>query len=688
MPTIGQLPPVSTVSSDDQLPLSQSGSTRSVSVGTLLGSTQPAISAPTGALLGRVSIGAGGPEAVAVGSGLALQGTTLLSTVTGVTGAPPADALGRGDRLGISVGGADRSLTAAALTTSPVLVPTGAVTPLSFADHAARVVNPRDFGAAGDGIADDLPAFQAAAASVPAGTPVQLRVTRGTYYLSGGFVATRATVLFEEGAVTTGPGYLYVARSERLANGHLTVSVQGAVAGNGSVHADVNVVNNGPSSGYGETFQYQAFLNTTGQGYGGDIARSESARWHGANGSGMMLHWFVGCTPGQLEAPGASYGLTLAEWNPVNLGPDYGWHPDTSNQPQWASGMWVVPDAGGQFNDSTPDGKTTRSGYGGNILFSYGAAQNGGGLRPARTYNAFLVLPDAVAPGGYATFATGAPAPAPATNPKSPLGAAGNWLTGLRLDRAVLGSSRAIEMAANHAVAWVDGDEQALNLDLAGTGNPNGAVSAPVGSVFRRRDGAPGGTLWVKESGSGNTGWAPASTATDPVTHAPQVAGMAATDLVGISQNGGDRSISLGNLLAARAIDAAVAAGAASDNDAFWTAQGSGPMSRQTLAAVWGWITSKLPGYRLPVVELTADTVLDASVHNGRVLVCSRPLTLSPGPASRVSGFNCEVQAIAAVTFAGGITGASGVVAGGSAKIRAFSYSGGDIVSATAWAAP
>lgn len=40
-----------------------------------------------------------------------------------------------------------------------------------------------------------------------------------------------------------------------------------------------------------------------------------------------------------------------------------------------------------------------------------------------------------------------------------------------------------------------------------GTGSPEGAVAAPVGSLFTRSDGGAGTTLYVKQSGSGNTGW-------------------------------------------------------------------------------------------------------------------------------------------------------------------------------------
>jgi hypothetical protein len=41
----------------------------------------------------------------------------------------------------------------------------------------------------------------------------------------------------------------------------------------------------------------------------------------------------------------------------------------------------------------------------------------------------------------------------------------------------------------------------------ADAGTPEGSVTAPVGSLYTRTDGGAGTTLYVKESGSGNTGW-------------------------------------------------------------------------------------------------------------------------------------------------------------------------------------
>jgi len=41
-----------------------------------------------------------------------------------------------------------------------------------------------------------------------------------------------------------------------------------------------------------------------------------------------------------------------------------------------------------------------------------------------------------------------------------------------------------------------------------GTGTPESVVTAPIGSIFLRTDGSTNTTLYVKESGTGNTGWA------------------------------------------------------------------------------------------------------------------------------------------------------------------------------------
>ncbi len=42
---------------------------------------------------------------------------------------------------------------------------------------------------------------------------------------------------------------------------------------------------------------------------------------------------------------------------------------------------------------------------------------------------------------------------------------------------------------------------------ISGSGTPEGAVAAPVGTLFTRTDGGTSTTLYVKETGTGDTGW-------------------------------------------------------------------------------------------------------------------------------------------------------------------------------------
>jgi hypothetical protein len=79
MPTIPQLPVANSTTPQDELPLSQNGVTYSVSVAELLSGTQAVIEIPTGTVLGRASLGPGGPEALTLGAGLAIASGALLA---------------------------------------------------------------------------------------------------------------------------------------------------------------------------------------------------------------------------------------------------------------------------------------------------------------------------------------------------------------------------------------------------------------------------------------------------------------------------------------------------------------------------------------------------------------------------------------------------------------------------------
>lgn len=105
MPTITQLPSVAEVTAADEIPVSQDGETRAVSVGALLASAQPAIISDSGTLLGRISLGSGGPEPVTVGPGLLLNDGTLAASAFDPANIPQQSALSSTDHAMLNSNG-------------------------------------------------------------------------------------------------------------------------------------------------------------------------------------------------------------------------------------------------------------------------------------------------------------------------------------------------------------------------------------------------------------------------------------------------------------------------------------------------------------------------------------------------------------------------------------------------------
>jgi hypothetical protein len=130
---------------------------------------------------------------------------------------------------------------------------------------------------------------------------------------------------------------------------------------------------------------------------------------------------------------------------------------------------------------------------------------------------------------------------------------------------------------------------------------------------------------------------------------------LSALDLVPVSQSGSGRAISYADLLDGLTIDQAQPAAPATDADTLWVAQGSSLMERQTFSAVWSWIMGKMPAYTLPSTEVTANVTLQATQHNGHLLVCSQPVTVMIGN-SLPAGFHCTIVNISSgnVTFGPG----------------------------------
>jgi len=54
---------------------------------------------------------------------------------------------------------------------------------------------------------------------------------------------------------------------------------------------------------------------------------------------------------------------------------------------------------------------------------------------------------------------------------------------------------------------WVHTTVESDLIGQSGAGSPEGAVVAPIGRLYVRTDGGANTTLYVKESGTGDTGW-------------------------------------------------------------------------------------------------------------------------------------------------------------------------------------
>lgn len=77
---------------------------------------------------------------------------------------------------------------------------------------------------------------------------------------------------------------------------------------------------------------------------------------------------------------------------------------------------------------------------------------------------------------------------------------------------SVLPTADGFYSCGNASLRWAVVATDSVNMEggvlvRSGSGSPESAVTAPVGSLYLRSDGGASTTLYVKESGAGNTGW-------------------------------------------------------------------------------------------------------------------------------------------------------------------------------------
>jgi len=188
---------------------------------------------------------------------------------------------------------------------------------------------------------------------------------------------------------------------------------------------------------------------------------------------------------------------------------------------------------------------------------------------------------------------------------------------------------------------------------------------------------------------SGSTGPAgpvgPAGSGLGGPTAGSSASSVGASDYVALWQNGALAWMPYGQFLGGQTIDELPAAGPAADSDELLVAQGSNALSVQSFGAIWTYVQSKLASVQQGIVELTSNTVLDATQHNNRLLVASAAITLTANFNNMGPGFSCTLINLApgSVTMGTGITSGSGSTTlppGAATALWGLSYSGGSLV--------
>ena len=235
-------------------------------------------------------------------------------------------------------------------------------------------------------------------------------------------------------------------------------------------------------------------LTATGGGGSGDVTGPGSStdnalvRWNGTAGTAVQDSNVTLADSGTALVFSGAAGLTAGG----------------SNQ-----SITLTPTGTGEVVMSLPTTTTARA-------YVTGAAADYAQLNVGRSATRYATLQwdNVVGEGGFSTYANSFPFTfdgsysrfRPGGTERVRFSAAGNVLVGSTSDSGLSGAGNIRATAVIEGASFRQGGSGPTWT--SGSGSPEGAVTAPVGSLFSRTDGGAGTTLYVKESGSGNTGWA------------------------------------------------------------------------------------------------------------------------------------------------------------------------------------
>jgi hypothetical protein len=132
----------------------------------------------------------------------------------------------------------------------------------------------------------------------------------------------------------------------------------------------------------------------------------------------------------------------------------------------------------------------------------------------------------------------------------------------------------------------------------------------------------PGANIVVQMPVSSVLALVPAMGAATTVPALPSGIAPVTTDNVVMVQGGTADLVPYSQFLNANTITDLAAAGPAGSTDTLMVGQGTNVLTRQTLGAVWTWLQTQIPAYKFPVIEVTANTTIDAT-FNGKILIVS-----------------------------------------------------------------
>lgn len=325
---------------------------------------------------------------------------------------------------------------------------TGAI-PRLISDGFGDYLSVLDFGALGDGVTDDSPAFQAAINSVPSGSGITLHIPKTTapsnYILSTPVTSNGRIVntIADSGATVTGT--LYIDRKE-IYNGNIkTTYTQGAADSQYICGEHEVFINTGTTAAYGSLRQYTSNVATPTNVNGGDVGFSERTLFNSLSNAGGFGFWHITVTP-NTGGSGQPWGVVSGEYNIVSRIADTGWH-GQRGQTNWSGMLQLVPDVGGAWGS---DGGNTLFG----IFMGNGVVENNAGVIP-RMYNG-IMLNDAIAPNGRALYFEGSSSASIADWPYSPFQIANKWDTGIQTLGATFQDFVAVRLGVEQSIQWGD----------------------------------------------------------------------------------------------------------------------------------------------------------------------------------------------------------------------------------------